>query len=115
LLLDVAPLSLRIETAGGVLIKHSMTIPTKNSGSFSTYLDDQPGVLIQVYDVSVHGPRTAAYSASSSSLWHSFCAVMPLRLKVTSNTDTNSTILMSPPLTGLLESQTTSYNTFQLS
>ena len=61
ILLDVTPLSLGIETVGGVmtvLIPRNSTIPCKKTQIFSTYSDNQPSVLVQVYSSSLRRRKT---------------------------------------------------------
>ena len=69
LLLDVTPLTLGIETKGGVmtkLIERNTTIPSKKSEIFSTAEDNQPSVEVHVLQASARWPRATRAWASSS-------------------------------------------------
>jgi len=69
LLLDVTPLTLSIETLGGVatsMIPRNTTIPTKKTETFSTASDSQTEVEVHVLQASARWPRRTARWASSS-------------------------------------------------
>ena len=69
LLLDVTPLTLAIETAGGVatpMIPRNTTIPSRKSNIFSTYADNQPGVEIKV----IQGERPLSRDNKSLGTFH---------------------------------------------
>jgi len=70
LLIDVTPLSLGIETKGGImtkLIERNTAIPTKRSETFTTADDNQPSVSIQVSKGSASSPRTIKHLVTLSS------------------------------------------------
>lgn len=85
LLVDVAPLSLGIETAGGVmtkLVERNSRIPTKQQQTFTTYSDNQPAVTIQVNIAKSSGIRLLPVAVISWAVFnHGFCSTRSLKEK----------------------------------